>query len=300
MMEKRRSRLVPAAPKERPRMVLTERDKQVIKAVNDYRLLKASHIQALFFGSKSTAQYRLFRLFQHGFLQRQFAPVVTGSVVTTSPLYTLGARGAQLLVEEFGYTPQQLRVPKKDFSWTFVEHLLHINEFRLAIELAARTHEWTIEVWEDERTFRAETDYVSVRGADGSRRDKPVLPDGYFRLATPRGRAHFFLEVDRGREAESAFKPQIQVYEAYTASGQYQARYSQKSLRIIVVTTTDRRLRNLMQVTAKSGGDGKYWFTTFSQVSANTVLTAPIWKRLSEVMLYPLVPAEKSRPLKRR
>lgn len=277
----------------RPTMVLTARDCQVMKAVNDFRALKATHIQALFFPSLATAQYRLVRLFQHGYLNRQYVDVPTGSSVNTPPLYTLAPRGAQTLTDVYSYEHQDIHVPKKAFAWNYVAHLLAVNDIRIAVMLAAAAQAWSIEQWEAEHVFRAAPDYVTITAPNGRKGEKPVLPDGYFRLATPQGRAHFFLEVDRGREAESAFRPQIEVYEAYTASGQYQARYSQKSLRILVVTTSANRLNNLMKVTAKAGGDAKYWFTTFSQVSQVTVLTIPIWQRIGSATHFPLVPLTK-------
>ena len=130
------------------------------------------------------------------------------------------------------------------------------------------------------RCSRADPDYVKLIDSKGRTRKKPVLPDGYFRLVVPQGTAHFFLEVDRGTEPHSRFRPQVEVYEAYTASGQYQARYSKRSLRILVVTTAEGRLANLKKTVEKAGGDRKYWFTTFEQVTPETVLTGPIWQQL--------------------
>jgi hypothetical protein len=270
---------------------LTDRDREIIKAVNDFRALRAAHIHALFFGaSPSATRSRLMRLFQHGYLDRQFLSLFNGSSAATPPLYTIGKKGAQLLIEAYGYEAADLRIPKKEFSWQFVEHLSKITDFRIAVTLAARAHNWQIETWEDERVFKAATDYVLVT-SDGSReQEKPVLPDGYFCLKTDRGRAHFFLEIDRGKEPERSFKPQIEIYEAYVRSGGYQARYSKKSLRILIVTTTERRIHKLKTITEKAGGDGKYLFTAFGQVSTETVLTVPIWQKLGSSQLFSLVP----------
>src|SRR5258708_25283628 len=82
----------------RPPMVLTARDREIIKAVNDHRALLQEHIQALFFQSRSTAQFRLQRLFQHEFLERHFLSVISGGPASSPAVYTLGKRGAQVLV----------------------------------------------------------------------------------------------------------------------------------------------------------------------------------------------------------
>lgn len=42
-------------------MQLTDRDRRVIETVHTYRFLRQDQIQALVFGSKWTAQYRLVR-----------------------------------------------------------------------------------------------------------------------------------------------------------------------------------------------------------------------------------------------
>lgn len=53
---------------EPPPMRLMERDIEILKAVHDFRIMRGDQLQALYFGSQSTALYRLSRLYQHGFL----------------------------------------------------------------------------------------------------------------------------------------------------------------------------------------------------------------------------------------
>ncbi len=275
---------------ERPPMALTERDRQVIKGVNDHRALMTEQIQALFFGSRSTAQSRLSRLYQHEYLERHFPTLFGDASASTQAIYTIGKRGAQLLVDTFGYDRRELRLPKRGaLSWKFIEHLFAVNEFRVAIVLAARLKGWTLEDWQDETVFRAKPDYVALIDKKGRTRHKPVLPDGYFLLTTPVGKARFFLEVDRGTETLSKFAPQIRVYEEYVVSGKYQARFQAKSLRVLVVTKNERRLHSLMQVTERVGGDRKYCFTTIDRITHENVLTGAIWKRLGDTSDSPLV-----------
>jgi hypothetical protein len=81
----------------------------------------------------------------------------------------------------------------------------------------------------------------------------------------------------------------VQVYNAYTTGGQYHARYQARSLRILVVTSSPRRLLTLTTATRRVGGDRKYWFTTFEQVAAASVLTAPIWQVLEDNSPQPLI-----------
>ncbi|MBI1258520.1 MAG: hypothetical protein GC204_13715, partial [Chloroflexi bacterium] len=101
------------AEDERPNMALTERDCELIRTVNDYRAVTTDQLEALFFGSRSTAQYRLSRLFQHEFLDRNFLSVVSGAPGSSPAIYTLGKRGVAVLVEHFGYERSQIRLPKR-------------------------------------------------------------------------------------------------------------------------------------------------------------------------------------------
>src|SRR6185436_16461797 len=150
-------------------------------------------------------------------------------------------------------------------------------------------HGFTLERWHDERYFRAATDFVTWEDDKGHTHTKPVLPDGYFCLQVPQGRTHCFLEIDRHYQPHHVFRPKIAVYEAYVASGQYQQRFSKTSLRVLIVTSGERRLQHLMKTTEKSGGDEKYWFTTFAQVTPQLVLTAPLWRVLGEPGSQPLI-----------
>jgi hypothetical protein len=270
-------------------MALTERDRAIIRAVNDCRALTQEQIQALFFQSRSTAQFRLQRLYQHEFLERQFLSVVSGGPASSPAIYTLGKRGVKVLVDTFDYDRSHIRLPKGNFSWQFIEHQLAINDVRIAVTLAAAANGWTLEEWQDETGFRAHPDYVTLTDKRGKARKKPVLPDAYFCLATPNGRSRFFLEVDKGTEELAKFRPQIRVYQAYTVSGQYQERYQAKSLRVLIVTTSPRRLANLKLATEQAGGDRKYWLTTFDRITADTVLTAPIWQTLEGETELPLI-----------
>jgi len=51
-----------------------------------------------------------------------------------------------------------------------------------------------------------------------------------------------------------------------------------KGFRVLTVTTTQKRLEHLRQATEAAGGQNRFWFTTFDQVTPETVLTAPIWQ----------------------
>jgi hypothetical protein len=262
-------------------MKLTARDCELIRMVNDCRALRTDQIERLFFTSPKTAQYRLIRLFHHEYLDRHFFTTTARPEASNQIIYTVGKRGLQVLTDVYNYDRSDFRRPKKAMlSWHLLEHQLALNDVRIAIMQAVSQHAFSLETWIDEKHFRARPDYVTLKKKRGGEKAYPVFPDGYFCVTVPQGKARFFVEVDRGGESLSKFAPQIRVYDAYVASGQYQERFGAKSLRVLIVTSTKRRMRTLMRVTEKVGGDRKYCFTTFDQITPEQVLTGHIWQRL--------------------
>ena len=261
-----------AKPEERPGLRLTARHREVIRAVAGYRALDRRQIQTLLFPSKSTTNYSLRRLYQHGYLERKMIPVEYGDGMRPA-VYTLGRKGAEL-VGAGGWTKKADKV-----AFLFLEHLLCTNGVRIAVKLSAHRHGWAVREWRDERELKgARIDYVQVPSErSGRRQNVPVIPDGYFILDLGGRRAHFFLEVDRGTMALRRFRTKVDAYLAYVRSGMYQRRYRTRSLRVLTVTTGETRMRNLRSVTERAGGNELCWFCTFGQATAQRILTEPIW-----------------------
>ena len=72
-------------------------------------------------------------------------------------------------------------------------------------------------------------------------------------------------------------------YIAYFHSGLFQKRYQAKTVRILTVTTNDRRVQTLKTITEDVGGKRRFWFTTFDQVTPQAVLTGQVWQVASMV-----------------
>ena len=271
MSKKRRrdQRLSTPAP-----MHLTGRDKEIVEAVHLYRLLRQDQLQALFFGSQSAAQRVLVRLYDHGFLDRRFIPVLSGR---SPAFYILDRRGADLLRAEMGYDELSWHHSSKQISSDFLEHTLAINDVRVAITLAARLPGYELLEWRGESEVKTDYDRVSIQTKTGGKRQVPIVPDSYFLLQTPLGRAPFFLEVDRGSETLARFQAKVHAYLAYYASGGYQKRYGSSSLRILTVTTTSERRDHLQAATAKLRGTRRFYFAAARDIQPDKVLHAPIW-----------------------
>lgn len=268
-----------------PAMRLTERDLDILKTVADYRILRQDHIQQLFFGSKSTTQYRLSHLYQHGLLNRHFLPVYAGWSPT---LYTLDKRGIALLTSECGI--QRVIVWDAENGHEFLSHTLAINDFRVAVTIACRQAGYTLAQWIGEASLKADYDRVTITDHAGKKHSISLIPDSYFTIETPKGRASFFLEMDMGTMTLGRFQGKIRAYLAYLESKGYQQRYQTRSLRVLTVTTSLARAANLKASTEQIHSERLFWFTHREQVIAEQVLHAPIWQLVGLEVQLPLIP----------
>jgi hypothetical protein len=273
-----------------PSMRLTERDVAILRAVHDFRVLRGDQLQALFFNSQSTASYRLSRLYQHGFVERHFLPTL-GGLASSPTLYTLGKWGVDVLRQVLDCGPGGLRrrLGSKELSPMFLEHMLAINDMRVAVTVAARQNGYTLETWLDDAHLKAAYDRVRITTTSGRKRDASLIPDGYFAIRVSQGRACFFLEVDRGTMTVGRFQDKIRSYMAYIASGQYERRYGTRSLRVLTITSGPNRLANLKDATERTGGGRTFWFAILQEISKDSVLDGPVWQVAGDSLRWQLV-----------
>jgi hypothetical protein len=60
-------------------------------------------------------------------------------------------------------------------------------------------------------------------------------------------------------------------------SGISEVKFGTRNFRVLTVTSGKRRLNNLMKMTKDAGGNRRFWFTTFDQIDAESILSSPIW-----------------------
>ena len=293
---KRRRVLARVAAAELPALRLTQRDIALIDACYSYRALTTPQMQQLFFKHSSTrgqlvqCQYRLKLLYHHGYLYRDEQPTKL-SEGRRSLVYFLDRRGAALLAECLNIDVSDLDWHPKNnaagASHLFLEHLLKTNDIRIALTLAAEQEEFSLERWLDDKTLKSRQlkEYVKIKDAKGHEQRAAVIPDGYFCLSQGQYQYHHFLEADLrtviGRSSKSGRRDwarKIRTYLAYHENGQFQKRYHAPSFRVLTVTTGERRLENLKRITEAAGGKSRFWFTTFDRLSAETMLSQPIWQ----------------------
>lgn len=290
-----------------PGFGLTERDRTILESVYEFRALTTDQIEKLLFQpdrgqdhpTKTTrCQLRLKLLYHSGYLFRDEQPQKLSE--GRKPLvYFLDQKGAELVSQSLGIPVENLDWDRRDnrLSTLFLDHLLAINDVRVAITVSANANDFEIEDWLDDKSLKRSQmrDYVTLKGTGGAEERAAVVPDGYFRLHAGEYVYHHFLEVDRRTVTGEAsdwgrrdWARKVRAYLEYYRSGLYEKRYETQGLRILTVTTGERRLANLREITEKAGGKARFWFTTFDQVSAASVLTSPIWQVASKDGLHSL------------
>jgi hypothetical protein len=183
---------------------------------------------------------------------------------------------------------------QREPRWSQLAHDLAVVDFRRVIEEAVlRLPSLSLETWIPEGEFLSNMDVVdfTYTGKDGKtkRGRKGVRPDGYFILVDQQrqrrgapSRARFLLELDNATHPQERFgRDKVAAGLAYIRSREYKARFGYNAGRWLVVCPGEGRLHNMKSQAERVVGNGAaaFYFTTFDQVTPNTVFPHPIWYR---------------------
>lgn len=86
-----------------------------------------------------------------------------------------------------------------------------------------------------------------------------------------------FLEVDLGTERLGIWREKVRSYLRLAISGEFQRLFGRERFRVLVLTTTDRRLLSLRREIA-SATRKIFWLSTFGQVTSSG-FWSPCWLR---------------------
>lgn len=278
---------------------MTSRDVDILAAVYRYRVLSTVQVERLLFPPSggqshrtktSRCRHRLKMLFQLGYLHRVEQPTRL-SEGRKPLLHLLDKKAVPILADELGVFVEEIDWKPSDnrIGWQFIEHTLAINDFRIAIDLAADQNRFQVSTWLDEKTLKRKEmkERVHITGPDGASQYVTVVPDGYFRLTADGYDYDRFVEIDLGTETgrsskfgRRTFLRKLRGYAAFYRSDNYEKKYGTDAIGVLTVTTSKRRLANLIDLVpdADEEGSDMFWFTTLDRISARTVLTEPIWE----------------------
>lgn len=243
-------------------IVLQDRDRSLLSEIAVMRVIdRETATLVAGFGVARRANFRLRQLTQAGLLRRFFV----GSVAHgRKAMYTLSPKGAELVNAKLGgITRPSNRLVVSD---AFVGHQAGINEIYVALkyrpipQAGIRLRRWLV--------FRQ-----SISEAI------KLTPDAYFELDTTDDIRAMFLEIDLGTEALSEWQKKSAFYLQLAVSGEFLKRFHQPQFRVLVVASSDKRVRNIRATIAKCT-DKIFWFTTLANINRDG-LWSPVWLRPS-------------------
>lgn len=246
-------------------------------------------IQRLFFGSVTRANTRLRLLFDHKFLDRHFLyPLIYHG--SSQAIYSLGKKAVEIVAENSGVDITSVKQDRrntrrlKPFS---IHHILAVNDFRIAFKQGARKRkEVEFKRWIPEKEL---LDEYETR-IDGKKKKRRFKPDGYGRYLYQDKLYSFFLEMDRSTQTNKTFQGKIKRYLNYKRSGRYSERFGVRSFKLLVVTTTQKRLANLKEATEEVT-DKIVWFTTLKMMQSQGLFET-IWQEAGNNGVYSLLDGE--------
>lgn len=253
---------------------LQDRDIAILDALRVHRYARSEHIHGLLFGARTlrSAQKRLRTLWEHGFLDRYYLPIMLAGGeplprTAPKPIYTLSVRGADLLSERLSIPcaeiPHGLRQKPRGFPT--IQHHLAVTDFMVALRLACRTRaDVCLESLEHEHVLWRR---LADAPAD-LKRDGIAVPDGAFTLILAKGpRLTFHLEIVRAgvKGGNKGLKRKLALYTKLNRRGFFRHAYGHKRLRAVLIATTSAPRADRFRLLAENLKHGRllFWFGAY-------------------------------------
>lgn len=211
-------------------------DLSILQHAYELRVSTIDHLAALSDRSYKRTQERLAKLEERGYLK----------CIARRPnkhAYTIGREGVAVLIEH-GYAPCELaekRLRDHELKELGIKHTLFVAAIHVRLLQLTRERSLQLSKWlEGPMLWDTVTTSNNVR--------IPIRPDALFTIASPagRGRAHFFLEADRGTMAHSRMREKVLGFSAYFQQQRHVTKYpDMKTFRVSTITETRGRAAGL-------------------------------------------------------
>ncbi len=270
---------MPLQPQRSPRFVrredpspmrLTPRDAAIVEIVARLRFATSAQIISLMPGSAQQILRRLQLLFQNGYLDRPKAQLAQLAIDGNQPMvYGLGRSGARLVAEMQGGDVDRFDWHTKNAraGALFVRHTVMTSDVVVAFETALRErpghhlldHEALLPYMrEATRTARNPFFWPAEVKVSGRTEKIGLVPDRLMSIVLPnRTRLNFAIEVDTGEmpvERRSmkgtSIARKVAGYHAGFKARLHTERYGFERIRILFVTTSEKRRGSMQRATA--------------------------------------------------
>lgn len=257
------------------RVRIQPRDAALLADLAEYRFLSTDQIAALHRRGLRNLQRRLHDLFHLGYIERPAQQNIS-ALPTSSMVYGLGAKGAELLFEGEERV-EKLRQIKLNSETTFpyIAHALMISQFRAALALACGKEGVAIS------RFRQGSDLkrgLKLRGETPS-----LVPDAFFTIEKGDRRWNFFLEADRSTMTQERFLEKLKTYWAWWREERYKEKLGVSRFRVLTITVSKERKENLRRIgknaDTKRQGSNMFLFLSETEYSLAKpeILLSPAW-----------------------
>ena len=277
-------------------LFIQPRDTEILMALTWYRFLNSRQIIALTGGGEQGTLRRLNRLFHAGLLDRPLAQIKKRTIGSEPMVYALGKKGVDWLREEEGIWCRKQRHEVND---VYLEHTLIVANFMVNIERACRAVSKVELIRQNDILHHIKTNDLRSKKRDkinplcgrlktelnfkGKRQEirLSVLPDQIFGLYFPdepsrKNKLFFALEADRSTmpimrsnfNNTSYFKKMLGYWEGYRQNI-FQELYGIRSLRVLTITKTHKRISNMIQagklIDQRKKGSRMFLFATINE-----------------------------------
>lgn len=234
----------------RTSIVLQERDLRLMESLESMRVVDREQAKVVAgFRSTRRANARLLALVRAGFLKRAF-------IGSRQAVYWLPGKGQDLGRKRGDAAAEPAAL--------FLKHQLEINKVHLLAQFRSiPSRAWWFVRWQ---SFSKPLSSAV-----------PLIPDGYFELGSQHGFRPMFVEVDLGTEAAAIVAKKALMYLQLATSGEFSQSFGRDQFRVLIITTSERRLQNLRAPIAKLT-DKIFWFATLDVVSPDKFWSAT-WLR---------------------
>ena len=239
------------AGNKRTALVVQPRDLRLMEALETMRVIDRQQAKVVAgFNSTTRANARLLGLARAGFLKRAF-------IGSRQAVYWLASKPLR-------DPSHKSRDDAAEPAALFLRHQMEINRAHLLVQYSGiPIPGWWFVRWQ---SFQKPLS-ASV----------PLIPDGYFEVGSAQGYRPAFVEIDLGTEAVAIVAKKASLYLQLATSGEFAQLFGRSQFRVLVITTSDQRLKNLRAAISKLT-DKIFWFGTLPVLAPETFWSAT-WLR---------------------
>jgi DNA-binding PadR family transcriptional regulator len=250
-----------------------------MKLLARYRYLRSSFIRTFTERDKSSVNYSLSKLFDHGYLDKPREQRRGYNSLYSHHIYELDVKGNHELLErgikERDITRlyrQKTDGPVKNFA-----HSMMICDATASIELGVRQSHCEFIGWQEIIARTSATNPMKLpcaishtfHNTDFQRLQSFVIPDGLFGIRYPDNQVSFFaLEAEHYNPIyptnlhRSSFLKKLLAYRDVIKSGVYKSQLKLPNLRVLVVAPTPARISSMIELTKQiTGGTNLFLFS---------------------------------------